>query len=233
MTDASRYTSRGHAGLRFFAQRGLMRPFIWSLLSVKVYGTEHLDGVEPPYIVVANHSSHLDAPLLMGALPRKATRYLATGTAADYFYQVRWSRTLTELFFNSFPVERTKVRGRNGMTRQLLNAGVPLLLFPEGTRSMSGEMAAFKPGAAALSISQGVPCVPVAIAGAYDAMPKGASWPKSGRPPVTLNIGRPMSAFPEEDAVDFSDRLAKEVRALTDEAMERRERDDRARGKIN
>ncbi|HEY9291040.1 MAG TPA: lysophospholipid acyltransferase family protein [Microlunatus sp.] len=233
MSSGSRYTSRGHASLRFLAQRGLMRPFIWSLVSVKVYGEENLDGVEPPYIVVANHSSHLDAPLLMGGLPLKTTRYLATNAAADYFYQIRWRRTLTELFFNSFPVDRTGLRGRNGVAKQLLGSGIPLLLFPEGTRSMSGEMGQFKPGAAALSISQGVPCLPVAIAGAYDAMPKGTNWPKSGRPHVTLNIGRPMSAAPDEDAVDFSDRLAKEVRALTDEAMERRERDDRARGKIN
>jgi 1-acyl-sn-glycerol-3-phosphate acyltransferase len=233
MSSGSRYTSRGRAGLRFIAQRGLMRPFIWSLTSVRVYGTENLDGVEPPYIVVANHSSHLDAPLVMGAMPRKQARYLATNAAADYFFQIRWKKVLTQLFFNAFPVDRTGLRGRNGILKDLLDADVPLLLFPEGTRSVSGEMGPFKPGAAALSISQGVPCLPVALAGAYDAMPKGANWVQGKRPPVTVNIGRPMSAEPDEDAVAFSDRLAKEVRALTDEAMERRERDDRSRGKID
>ncbi|SDS68404.1 lysophospholipid acyltransferase family protein [Microlunatus soli] len=231
MTSPNRYTSRGHAGLRFLAQRGLMKPFIWSLTSVQVYGRENMDDLQPPYIVVANHASHLDAPLVMGSLPTKQARYLATNAAADYFSGIRWQ--LTRLFFNAFPVDRTGVRGRNRITKDLLDAGIPLLLFPEGTRSMSGEMGAFKPGAAALSIGQGVPCLPVAIAGAYDAMPKGANWVKKGRPPVTINIGRPMSAEPDEDAVAFSERLAKEVRALTDEAMERRERADRARGKID
>lgn len=231
MSSGNRYTSPGHAGLRFLAQRGLMKPFIWSLASVKVYGREHLDDVDPPYIVVANHSSHLDAPLMMGALPAKHTRYLATNAAADYFSGVRWQ--LTRLFFNTFPVDRTGIRGRNRITKELLDAGVPLLLFPEGTRSMSGEMGAFKPGAAALSIGLGVPCLPVAIAGAYDAMPKGANWVQGRRPPVTVNIGRPMSADADEDAVAFSERLAKEVRALTDEAMERRERANRVRGKID
>lgn len=231
--SGSRYTSRGHAGLRFIAQRGLLKPVIWSLTSVKVYGRENLVGLQAPYIIVANHSSHLDAPLVMGALPRNHTRYLATNAAADYFFDIRWRRTLTQLFFNAFPVDRTGLRGRNGVARQLLESGVPLLLFPEGTRSMSGEMAQFKPGAAALSISQGVPCLPVALVGAYDAMPKGAGWVKSGRPPVTVNIGRPMSAAEDEDAVTFSARLAKEVRALGDEALERREREERTRGKIN
>jgi len=219
--------------MRFVAQRGLMKPFIWSLTSVKVFGRENMADLKPPYIVVANHSSHLDAPLVMGSLPRKATRFLATNAAADYFFQIRWRRIATELFFNAFPVDRTGLRGRNGILKELLGAGVPLLLFPEGTRSMSGEMGQFKPGAAALSISQGVPCLPVAIAGAYDAMPKGSSWVKPGRPPVTVNIGRPMSAAPDEDAIDFSERLAKEIRALADEAMERRERLERSRGKID
>lgn len=227
MSSRRRYTSATQAGLRFLAQRGLMKPVIWSLTSVKVYGQENLADLDPPYLVLANHSSHLDAPLIMGALPRKNTRYLATNAASDYFFDVRWRRGLTQLFFNAFPVDRTGLRGRNGILHELLDAGVPLLLFPEGTRSMSGEMAAFKPGAAALSISRNVACVPVAIIGAYDAMPKGAGFVKGPRPPVTVNIGRPLWPETEEDAVLFSDRIAKEVRALADEGTERRERERR------
>jgi 1-acyl-sn-glycerol-3-phosphate acyltransferase len=210
-----------------------MKPVIWSLTSVKVFGRENVDDLKAPYVVVANHSSHLDAPLLIGALPQKHTRYLASNAAADYFFDVRWRRTLTQLFFNAFPVDRTGLRGRNGVAKELLGSGVPLLVFPEGTRSVSGEMGQFKPGAAALSISHGVPCLPVAIVGAYDAMPKGSGFVKGGRPPITINIGRPMSPGPDEDAVQFSDRLAKEIRALGDEALERRERHDRAHGKID
>jgi len=231
--SGSRYTSRGHAGLRFIAQRGLLKPVVWSLTSARVYGRENLDGVRPPYIVVANHSSHLDAPLIMSGLPRKHTRYLASNAAADYFFDVRWRRALTQLFFNAFPVDRTGLRGQKSVARELLESGIPLLIFPEGGRSMSGSMGQFKPGAAALSISKGVPCLPVALVGAYDAMPKGANWVRKGRPPVTVNIGRPMSAAEDEDAVAFSGRLAKEVQALADEAVERREREDRSRGRIN
>ena len=101
--------------------------------------------------------SHLDAPLIIGALPRRLARYVAAGAAADYFFDVWWRKGLTALFFNAFPVDRTGLRGKRGMATSLLDDGVPLLLFPEGTRSRTGEMGNFKPGAAALCISRDVP----------------------------------------------------------------------------
>ena len=94
-----------------------------------------------------------------------------------------------------------------------------LLLFPEGTRSRTGEMGNFKPGAAALCISRDVPCLPVGIIGASDAMPRGASWPIKGRPPVYVVFGEPMRPEDGEKAADFSDRIAKEVRGLVDFGM--------------
>ena len=91
---------------------------------------------------------------------------------------------------------------------------MPLLVFPEGTRSKTGEMAAFKPGAAALSISCDVPCVPVAIIGASDAMPRGRNWPIPGRPPVAVVFGQPMLALAGETTEQFSHRIEREVRRL-------------------
>lgn len=216
----SRYTSPVHAGARFVAQRMVLKPLIWSLTTVTVLGREKLDGLEPPFIVVANHSSHLDAPLVMNALPRRLSRYLAANAAADYFFDVWWRKGLTQLFFNAFPVDRTGLRGRSGVATGLLDDGVPLLLFPEGTRSRTGGIGTFKPGAASLAISREVPCVPAAITGAHNAMPKGRNWPVSGRPPVVVTYGAPMLAEPDETATQFSTRLAKEVQALHDAAMD-------------
>jgi 1-acyl-sn-glycerol-3-phosphate acyltransferase len=177
--------------------------------------------------MVSNHSSHLDAPLLIGALPRKLARYVAAGAAADYFFDVWWRKGLTALFFNAFPVDRTGLRGKRGMATSLLDDGVPLLLFPEGTRSRTGEMGNFKPGAAALCISRDVPCVPVALVGASDAMPRGASWPVKGRPPVYVVFGAPMRPEDGEKAAVFSDRIAKEVRGLVDYGMNYAEQQQR------
>ena len=96
---------------------------------------------------------------------------------------------------------------------------MPLLLFPEGGRSKTGEMGNFKPGAAALCISRDVPAVPVCIVGAAEAMPYGQSWPNRGRQPVYVTFGEPMWADDGETAVQFSERMAKEVRGLVDFTM--------------
>ena len=211
-----RYTSPIHASARFVAQRGVLKPLIWRLATVTVLGREQLKDLDGPFVMVSNHSSHLDAPLLIGALPRKLSRYVAAGAAADYFFDVWWRKGLTALFFNAFPVDRTGLRGRRGMATELLDAGVPLLLFPEGTRSRTGEMGSFKPGAAALCISRDVPCLPVAIVGASQAMPHGRNWPLPGRPPVYVTFGEPMRAEEGEKVAQFSERIAKEVRNLYD-----------------
>lgn len=211
----SRYTSPLHASARFVAQKMLMKPLIWTLASVTVQGRERLAGLERPYVVISNHSSHLDAPLLMGAWPRAHGRYLAANAAADYFFDVRWRKALTSLFFNAFPVDRTGFRGRGGVAAQLLDDGVPLLVFPEGTRSKDGQIGRFTPGAAALCVSRKVPCVPVAIVGAYEAMPKGTNWPRRGRPPVTVHIGTPLHPEPGESVPHFSERMSVAVRELS------------------
>ena len=78
-------------------------------------------------------------------------------------------------------------------------------------------MADFKPGGAALAIGVGVPVVPAAIIGGYEAMPKGRSWPVPGRPPVRVVFGDPMIAHEDESAVDFSTRIHDRVAALYEE----------------
>ena len=219
MSSRSRYTSPLHAGARFVAQRGLLKPLVWRLATVTVLGREHLESVSRPFVVVSNHTSHLDTPLIYGALPRKLARYVAAGAASDYFFDVWWRKGLTSLFFNAFPVDRTGLRGRKGLATSLLDDGVPVLLFPEGTRSRTGEMANFKPGFAALCISRDVPCLPVAIVGAAEAMPYGQNWPTRGRPPVYVCFGEPLMPEDGETVAQFSERVAKEVRGLVDYAM--------------
>src|SRR3954463_10100299 len=192
MSSRSRYTSPVHAGARFVAQRCLLKPLVWRLVTVTVLGEEHLKGLDRPFVIVSNHASHLDTPLIFGSLPRRLSRYVAAGAAADYFFDVWWRKGLTALFFNAFPVDRSGLRGRRGLATSLLDDGVPLLLFPEGTRSRSGEMGNFKPGAAALCISRDVPCLPIALYGAPRAMPYGRPGPGRGKPPVHVNFGEPM-----------------------------------------
>lgn len=202
--------------LRGAAQHLLMKPFIWSLVHVHTHGERNLERLTVPFIAIANHSSHLDATLIMCSLPRKFSRNLSAGAAADYFFTKWYTSAATKLFFNSFPVERKGLRSRRGMAGQLLSYGVPILLFPEGTRSRTGAMSPFKPGAAALSISRDVPILPMALVGAYAAMPYGSMLPVSGRPDVHVVFGRPMRPNPGEVATQYSERMHRYVVELHD-----------------
>jgi 1-acyl-sn-glycerol-3-phosphate acyltransferase len=209
-----RFTSPLFVGMRFVAQRLILKPLVWSLVRVQVKGKAKLHSVGDSFIVVANHSSHLDAPLIIGGLPYRNARYLAAGAAADYFFDVKWRKWLTALFFNAFPVDRGTKRSRGGLSKGLLERGIPLLIFPEGGRSKHGELGPFKAGAAALAIACDVPVVPVAIVGANVAMPRGQSWPSNGRLRVAIVFGAPMRHHSDETSEDFSYRLALEVARL-------------------
>lgn len=209
-----RFTSTGVAGVRFVAQRGILKPVVWRLVRVTIRGEDAITSLDAPYIAVANHSSHLDAPLVIGGLPKRLSRYLAAGAAADYFFDVQWRKWLTTLFFNAFAIERNSEGKRSGSSRALLERKVPLLIFPEGGRSKYGEMGPFKTGAAALAMATRVPCLPIALVGASAAMPRGVNWPLRGRHPVTIVFGAPMRPEPEETAEQFSLRLSGEVRRL-------------------
>ncbi len=220
-----RYHWRWHRILRRFAQRVILRGVIHSQVSVTVEGEENVAGLSGPFILISNHSSHLDAPVLISSLPYSLTKNIATAVAADYFYSQKWRSTLTSVFFNSYPVERDGRRTggsrggkpkRAGLSISLLRQDIPLLIFPEGTRSRDGKMAKFKPGVAALARALRVPVVPVALIGAHEAMPVGRSWPKPGRPPVRLLIGEPVQVQPREALTDLNARIETRVRAMFD-----------------
>src|SRR5699024_2883154 len=85
----NQYTSSSHRAVRRFIRRTIARPLITTLLSTSTEGQESVAELEGAYIVVGNHSSHLDAPMMFTLLPSHMTDRLATGAAADYFYRRR------------------------------------------------------------------------------------------------------------------------------------------------
>lgn len=200
--------------LRGVLQRGMLKPVVWSQTRPTVHGQEYLDTVRGPAIFVANHSSHLDTPLILGALPMRITENLAVGAAADYFFDSRALAAATTLLFNAFPVERRATRRGRSLAAELVDEGWSLLLYPEGSRTVDGWLTAFKLGAAQLCAMKQVPAVPIALRGTFTAMPRGRRWPRPGRPRVTVRIGRPLHIRPEEGVPEFRARLACAVAAL-------------------
>ena len=197
--------------VRHALQQGVLKPVVWSQTRPAVHGREYLDSVRGPAIFVANHSSHLDTPLILGALPRRITENLAVGAAADYFFDSWTIAATTALLFNAFPVERRGSRRGRSLAAELVDKGWSLLLYPEGSRTVDGWLTAFKLGAAQLCAMKRIPVVPIALRGTFAAMPRGRRWPRPGRPRVTVRIGRPMHIEADESVPEFRARL---VRAL-------------------
>lgn len=187
--------------------RGGFAPLLHFELDAKVHGLDVLDDLPPPVLFAANHSSHLDAPLLLTSLPASWRNKTAVGGAADYFFDVWWRAVGTALAFNTFPVERSGVRRSAGAAKRLIQDGWSILVFPEGTRSHDGWFGEFRHGASFLAIQNQVPIVPIALRGTYQAMPRGRGWPASGRPQVNVRFGRPLYPEKGERARELSARL--------------------------
>lgn len=195
-------------------QRGVLHPLAWSSTRPRVYGQDLLAEVPGPVVLVSNHASHLDTPLILGSLPDRLARSTAVGAAADYFFDAHWRATVTALVFNAFPIERQGSRRSRSLAPALLEEGWSLLLFPEGTRSPDGWMSRFRLGPAHLCCQYGVPAVPIGIRGTYAAMSRGQFWPQRGRPPVVVRYGAPVYPGRGESTRDFGERVQGAVARL-------------------
>ncbi|MCL2178234.1 MAG: AMP-binding protein [Proteobacteria bacterium] len=131
------------------------------------------------FLVVANHSSHLDMGLVKLALGEHGGR-LVTLAARDYFFNRSVKRFYFENFTNLIPMERQgALRESLRYATESLTQGYNLLIFPEGTRSKTGEILEFKPTVGYLSLATNVDVLPIYIRGSFNALPKGSLLPKS------------------------------------------------------
>ena len=83
-----------------------LRTIVWNETSPEVHGLDNLDGVDPPVMFISNHTSHLDATLIMITLPRKWRDKTAVAAAKDYFFDVWWRSAFTTLVYAGVPIER-------------------------------------------------------------------------------------------------------------------------------
>jgi long-chain acyl-CoA synthetase len=127
------------------------------------------------FIVAANHCSHLDMGLTKMALGEYGTDMVALA-AADYFFDTKYKRAVMENFTNLVPMERTgSLRQSLRHAKSFLDRGYNALIFPEGTRSMTGVLADFKPVVGYLALHARVGILPMYLDGTYEAMPKGTT----------------------------------------------------------
>ena len=163
---------------------------------LKVSGIEKLPK-SGAYIISSNHQSYLDPLILAGVLPPEVfAKVFAVGTSEIFGegFMLKLARSLRVLVVdpdaNLVPAMRAGAFG--------LRQGRPLILYPEGERSIDGTPRIFKKGAAILSIHMQVPIVPVAIDGFYEAWPRNKSFQKFTR--LRMEFGDPILPPPESEA---------------------------------
>jgi long-chain acyl-CoA synthetase len=164
--------------------------FYKSVLHTKVSGRAFI-----PYnrnvLVAANHASHLDMGLVKYALGSYG-KDIVSLAAQDYFFEGnRWRKAYFENFTNLVPLSRAgSLRQSLRAAGDLLEAGKTVLIFPEGTRSVDGEIHEFKAVAGHLALHQNVDLLPVWLGGTFAALPKGATVLR--RRDVQVRIGPPL-----------------------------------------
>lgn len=177
-----------------------IRPFLKIYFRFQVLGYETFKDVNN-FIMTPNHSSHLDLLCVLSALPLSKLNQTYAVAADDYFFNHWFKSFIVRLVFNAIPFER-KARVEKGfkVCEEILQNGGSLVIFPEGTRSISGKMVSFKPGVGRLLANQKFNAIPIYIKGAFDAFPKGASMPRPRK--VSLYIGSPRHFIDEK--IDLS-----------------------------
>jgi 1-acyl-sn-glycerol-3-phosphate acyltransferase len=159
----------------------VVRPVLRLFIGLRVSGRENLPRLPQPFVLVANHSSHLDAVALMALFPLRDLWRIRPCAASDYFEKNKLVAFLSHTFIGILPIDRRNIRRENHPMKVMsdaLEAGQCLILFPEGTRGSGEEIADFKPGIAHLATERpDVPIVPVHLSNFGRALPKGEFVP--------------------------------------------------------
>jgi 1-acyl-sn-glycerol-3-phosphate acyltransferase len=205
------YTLRAAAALP-------VRGFLRTYHRLTIVGKENLPRTGS-FVMVANHASHLDALCLLSAIPLRRLHRTFPAAAQDYFFVNRRRVALAAIFANAIPFGRKlNLRRSLEMCRALLAIpGNVLILFPEGTRTTTGELGEFRAGIGLLLAGTNVPVVPCAIQGAFAAWPKGAWLPRPRG--VRLVIGKARRYADLPPGRGSSEHIAGELRGAVAEFL--------------
>jgi len=165
---------------------------------MRIYHRMTVDGRENlpmsgSYILVCNHTSHLDTMSLLCSVPLRQIHRTFPAAAADYFFSSLPRSAFSAVLINALPFDR-EIRGAESLTvcsELLKNAGNVLIIFPEGTRTTTGDMARFRSGIGRLVVGTDLPVVPCHLSGGTKAWPKGKAFPRPRK--LRLRVGEPQT----------------------------------------
>ena len=225
------FPSWNRSPLAWFLRRISLPTWILPLghvfMAMRIDGLEHLRGLEGPVVFAANHQSHLDTPAIMMALPAKWRYRLAPAMAKEFFkahfnpkqYARReWFTNslnyyLSCQFFNAFPLPQREAGTRQTLRYigEVLGDGYSVLIFPEGKRTMTGEIGRFMPGVGMIGSRLSVPVVPVRLEGLEKVLHQKMKFPVRGS--VRVAFGKPIT-LTGEDYAALASRVEQAVRTL-------------------
>ena len=175
--------------------------------------TEGLETLPPtgPLVLVSNHASILDAPLLYVALPRRRLARIWWAGDRKMAFANAALRLLVRIG-QAFPVEDRRPAISIAKGARILARGDSVVWFPEAWRSPTGELQPFRPGIGDLLSRTGARAVPARISGSFEAMPRGARFPRPGR--IRVRLGPARTADELDKAGRGADRSARIADAL-------------------
>jgi 1-acyl-sn-glycerol-3-phosphate acyltransferase len=190
---------------RFFHQ-SIVKPWSRILLwlagtRVTVHGLENISNSETSCIVVFNHQSHLDIPLIIHTIPLQIRFIGKIELSKVPFFGAAALRT--GHFFINRQKHHEALEGIRNAGESVRGKGFSLVFAPEGTRSPDGSLLPFKKGAFVMAIETGLPILPVTIDGTGLRLPKGSLYARGGPVHVTIHPLVPSSGLTYDDRDDL------------------------------
>jgi long-chain acyl-CoA synthetase len=204
--------------VRRLALAGLILPLTRLCARIKVAGRAGLDSIAGPVIFAANHQSHLDTPVILAALPRKLRYSVAPAMWKEFFdahfhpeRHTHLQRLRSSAAYYLLPQQEAGLRETVRHIGDLVSEGWSVLIFPEGQRTVTGEIGTFQPGVGMVGSRLRVPVVPIRLRGVDRVLHRYSRMIHPG--PVEVVFGSPME-FKGDDYAELACEVEASVRAL-------------------
>jgi len=208
----------------------IARPLTWFLAAPRAVIPEKLD-IREPILIVGNHVTAYDGPLIQYALPAPLRRHIAVAMLGELLEDFRHARNpdqppgrqsfypfgpaaswLVTALFNVFPLPRHRdFQSSFAHAGRALDRGYSVMIFPEGTRSAEGKLAPFRPGIGILVKQSHTAVLPVGLRGIGE-LKVNRRWFRSGK--LEVRVGQPITFPPQATEAEITNRLHTEVAKL-------------------